>query len=237
MPKPREEAAATVYVDSTIVVEKGPFELVDFVKGGKCYLEQAPNLKLRMLDGKRKGLWTIPFDTPLCGYVEQVDFYKNGKLQMLFASQNKLYLLDRLGRMVRGFPVTLPDNVVLGPAVLDPGNNKEYSFMVLNEDNSVSIYRLTRETPAGGVRIKAPEFVKELPLLKEINGKNYLFLKTVSRLRIYNMSGKEIIIKEKKRIISPDSGITVVKGDEIRVTGADGKNFILDLSSGKSRKE
>ena len=87
------------------------------------------------------------------------------------------------------------------------------------------------------VRIKAPEFVKELPLLKEINGKNYLFLKTVSRLRIYNMSGKEIIIKEKKRIISPDSGITVVKGDEIRVTGADGKNFILDLSSGKSRKE
>ena len=237
MPKPREEAAATVYVDSTIVVEKGPFELVDFVKGGKCYLEQAPNLKLRMLDGKRKGLWTIPFDTPLCGYVEQVDFYKNGKLQMLFASQNKLYLLDRLGRMVRGFPITLPDNVVLGPAVLDPGNNKEYSFMVLNEDNSVAIYRLTRENPAGGVRIKAPEFVKELPSLKEINGKNYLFLKTVSRLRIYNMSGKEIIIKEKKRIISPDSGITVVKGDEIRVAGADGKNFILDLSSGKSRKE
>jgi hypothetical protein len=235
-PKPREDVAAVAYIDSTIVLDKGPFELVDFVKGGKCYLEQAPNLKLRLLDGKRKGVWTIPFDTPICGSVVQVDFFKNNKLQMLFASQNKLYLVDRVGRMVRGFPKTLPDKVVYGPEIFDLSGDKNYSFMVLNEDNSVAIYKLTRDKISGGVKIKAPEFVKELPELVAINGKNYLFLKTVSCLRVYDMKGSEIIIKDKKRMISPDSGIVEIGGDEIKVKGVDGKEFILNLSTGKTKK-
>lgn len=236
-PKPQEKGDMPVYIDSTIVLDKGPFELVDFVKGGKCYLEQAPNLKLRLLDGKRKGVWTISFDTPICGAVVQVDFFRNNKLQMLFASGNRLYLLDRLGRMVRGFPVTLPDKVVLGPKVIDVANDRNYQFMVLNEDNSVAIYALTKDKVSGGVKIKAPEFVKELPELKQINGKNYLFLRTVSHLRIYNMAGKEILIKDKKRMISAQSEIMEMGGDEIKVKGADGKGFILNLSSGKTRKE
>ena len=236
-PKPREDAAAAVaYIDSTIVLDKGPFELVDFVKGGKCYLEQAPNLKLRLLDGKRKGVWTIPFDTPICGSVVQVDFFKNNKLQMLFASQNKLYLVDRVGRMVRGFPKTLPDKVVYGPEVFDLMGDKNYSFMVLNEDNSVAIYQLTKDKVDKGVKIKAPEFVKELPEIVAINGKNYLFLKTVSYLRVYDMKGSEIIIKDKKRMIAPDSEIIEVGGDDIKVKGVDGKDFILNLSTGKTKK-
>ena len=235
-PKPREDVAAVAYIDSTIVLSKGPFELVDFVKGGKCYLEQTPNLKIRMLDGKRKGVWTIPFDTPICGSVVQVDFFKNGKLQMLFASQNKLYLVDRVGRMVRGFPKTLPDNVVYGPEIFDLNGDKNYSFMVLNEDNSIAIYKLTRDKVNDGVKIKAPEFVKELPKIVAVNGKNYLFLKTVSYLRIYDMKGSEVIIKDKKRMISPDSEVIEMGGDEIKVKGIDGKEFTLNLSTGKTKK-
>lgn len=236
-PRPQEKADVPVYIDSTIVLDKGPFELVDFVKGGKCYLEQAPNLKLRLLDGKRKGVWTIPFSTPICGSVVQVDFFKNNKLQMLFASENRLYLLDRLGRMVRGFPVTLPDSVVLGPVLLDLENGKNYRFMVLNADNSIAIYPLTKDNIKESVKIKAPEFVKELPELKVINGKKYLFLRTVSQYRIYDMAGKEIVVKDKKRKISPQSEIMEVGGDQIKVKGTDGKGFILDLLSGKTKKE
>lgn len=235
-PEPVEEIVKGAFVDSTIVVDKGPFELVDFVKGGKCYLEQSANLKLRYLDGKKKGVWTIPFDTPICGSVAQIDYFKNGKLQMLFASENKLYLLDRLGRMVKGFPVTLADNVVYGPEVMDPEKDKSYLAMFLNEDNSISIYRLDKEHKMESVKIKAPEFVKELPRLKVVNGKKYLFLKTVSRLRVYSMLGKEVVIKDKKKAISPESEIILLGGDEIKVKGTDGKEFIFNLLSGKTRK-
>ncbi len=236
LPKPREELVAEIYVDSTIVVDNSSFELKDFTTGGKCYLEQLPNNKLRMLNGKKKGVWTIPFDTPLCGEVEQVDFFKNGKLQMLFISGNKLYLLDRLGRIVRGFPITLPKDVVYGPKVLDINKDKNYSFMVLNEDNTISIYKLGREKAVASVELDTPEFVKELPVIKQIFGKNYLLLKTVQRLRIYNMNGQEVVVNDRKRAISPDSEIEELAGSEIKVNGIDGKEFILDMATGKTKK-
>lgn len=235
-PKPREELALVAYIDSTIVIDNSSFELKDFRTSGKCYLEQLPNDKLRMLDGKRKGVWTIPFEGKLCGAVAQVDFFKNGKLQMLFVSGNRLHLIDRLGRSVKGFPITLPQNVVYGPKVIDIGNDRNYSFIVLNEDNSVAIYRLDRENIGNGIIIKAPEFVKELPRLESINGKKYLFLKTVQRLRIYNTDGREVVVKDKKRAIAPDSEVIALQGSEVKVTGVDGKEFIVDIESGKTKK-
>lgn len=235
-PKPREEPTPVIYVDSTIVIDNSLFELKDFKTGGKCYLEQLPNGKLRMLNGKRKGVWTIPFEGKLCGAVAQVDFFKNGKLQMLLVAGDKLHLIDRLGRSVKGFPITLPQRVVYGPEAIDINNDKNYSFCVLNEDNSIAIYRLDRENIGKGIIINVPEFVKELPVLKSVNGKKYLFLKTVYRLRIYNTDGREVVIKDKKRAIAPDSKVVAVEGSEIKVTGLDGKEFIVDLASGKTKK-
>lgn len=235
--KPKDESVETVvYIDSTIVVDKGPFEVVDFVKGGKQYLEQLPNNKIRLMSGAKKGIWTIPFESPLCGMVGQVDFFKNGKLQMIFASADKLYILDRVGRMVRGFPVTLADSVVLGPKIVDLNGDKNYSFLTLNEDNSVTLYNLGKEKLLKGVKIKAPEFVKELPQIEEINGKKYLFLATAIKMHIYTLDGNEVEVKDKKRVIAPQSEIIWVSGDDVRVTGKDGKEFIVNLVTGKTKK-
>lgn len=235
--RPREESADNViYIDSTIVVGKGPFEIRDHVKGGKQYVEQLPNNKIRLMSDKKKGIWSIPFDTPICGVIDQVDFFNNGKLQMIFISGNKLYLLDRMARMVRGFPVELERSVLLGPGLVEREGGRSYSFFVLNEDNSVSLYELSREKSLKGLHIKAPEFVKELPEIREINGKEYIFLRTVFRTRIYDLAGKEIEVKDKKRVIANDSDVTVVGGDDIKVAAKDGKEFIVNLKTGKTRK-
>ena len=50
------------------------------------------------------------------------------------------------------------------------------------------------------------------------------------------MLGKEVVIKDKKKAISPESEIILLGGDEIKVKGTDGKEFIFNLSSGKTRK-
>ncbi len=236
LPKPREELVRQTYIDSTIVIDNSLFELKDFVKGGKCYLEQIPNNKLRMLDGKKKGLWTIPFETPLCGAVKQIDFFDNNKLQMLFISADRLYLLDRVGRFVNGFPLTLPKRVVYGPELVDIKGDGRYSFMVLNEDNSITVYNLDGRVIKELLTIKSEDFVKELPVLECINGKEYLVLRTVQRMRFYKLDGEEVVVNDKKRAIAPDSGFEVVAGNEIKVMGVDGKEFIVDLVTGKTRK-
>lgn len=234
--KPDGKGDMRFEVDSTIVLPKGPFEVKDVAKRSKAYLEQLPNMRLRYLDGNKKGVWAIPFETPLCGAVEQADLFKNGKLQMVFVSGDKLYALDRLGRFVRGYPVKLPEKVALGPAVLDIKGNREYTVMTLNTDNTLSWYDIKGNRLEGWKDIKAPEFIKELPRFREIGGKRYWVLKTPSRLRIYTSGGKEIMIQDKKKIIDRESAVRPVAGNEVKVKGTDGKEFILDLITGKTKK-
>lgn len=236
-PEPGDEKDrdAAFMIDSTIIISKGPFELKDFTNGGKCYLEQTANNRIRYMDGKKKAVWAIPFDTPICGRVEQADLYKNGKLQMIFVSGKKLYALDRLGRYVKGYPVTLSKEVVYGPRLFDPDGDLNYSLMVLNEDNSISRYRMNGEKPADWNDIKTEEFVKELPDLIRTGERNYWVVRTVTQTRIYSENGREITGKDKKKRISRESPL-VAEGGRLRFTGDDGKEYLLDLENGKIKK-
>ena len=230
-----EDDGAFIVADSTIKVENGIFELKDFISGGKCYLEQSENLNLRYMDGKKRGLWTIPFKEPLCGRVEQIDFYNNGKLQMLFATGDKLYLLDRLGRIVTGFPVEFKTPVVLGPKVIREYGGV-YTAAVIDVNNTIALYSVTGNRLQEPVEIRCGEFVNELPDILSIEGEEYLFVKTISQTKIYTMQGFEITGREKRRKIARESKIEVSDNSEIEYTGTDGKRYIMDLNTGRSRK-
>lgn len=221
-----------VVTDSTIRVDNSEFELKDFTTGGKCYLQQSNNLSLRYLNGNRKALWTIPFSKPLCGMVEQVDFYSNNKLQMLMATSEELFLIDRLGRFVKGFPVKLHKPAVLGPKIFDAGSGKT-GFIMLDEDNTVSIYVLKQNELAQPVEIRHGEFVREIPDVIKVGQDNYIVVRCVSQAKIYSVNGTQITGKEKKRRIAPDSELAVVDGG-IEYTGTDKKVYIIDLQTGKS---
>ena len=41
---------------------------------------QNANLYLCLNDENGKGVWGVPFKQPLCGYVESIDYYGNGKI-------------------------------------------------------------------------------------------------------------------------------------------------------------
>lgn len=231
-----EDGEVIFRVDSTIHVNKGPFKLYDVNLKSDVYLEQLPNMFLRYQDAKKKGIWAVPFESPLCGMVEQIDLYKNGRLQMLFASGNKLYLLDRTARYVRGFPAKLNKEVVLGPKVIDINNSKEYSVLVLNSDNSISWYDIYGKPMKNWKDIKAPEFVKELPELKKLGGKRYWILRAPSQMYIYSLNGDMVSLADKKKKISRESGVEYVGENVVKVMCTDEKFYLLDLVSGKLKK-
>ena len=91
----------------------------------------------------------------------------NKKIQFLFAAGSKLYLLDRLGHWVNGFPVELGKPVLLGPDAYDFTGAGGYTVMVLHKDNTLERYNLHGQKPEGWKGIKAPETVKNLPELLE----------------------------------------------------------------------
>lgn len=234
--KPKGEVGQPVgwELDTVIVVPKGPFALVNFKNGEREYLEQLPNRWLSLKDKEMKGIWSVPFNTPLAGYVMQIDFLENGKLQMLFASGRHLYLLDRSGRYVHPSPIKLRDSIVLGPKLYKrPGDSQE-SIMVLHSDNTLSLYDKYGKPSPLWSDISVEETIKEFPELIKIGGSNYLVLRTQLYTRIYSINGNPVSSAlTGKRSLSYDTPIIEVGGSIVKIRTIDGKEIILNLETGK----
>ena len=73
----------------------------------------------------------------------QVDYFRNGKLQLLFSTRNELYLIDRNGNFVEKYPVKLRSPATCGLSVFDYDNNRDYRLFIACEDKH--IYAYTKE--------------------------------------------------------------------------------------------
>lgn len=223
--------------DNTIVeVFRGPFIVKDFRDGSTNYLEQRDNNYLRLLNSSKKGVWTVPFDTPLCGFVEQIDYLKNNKLQMLFCSGDKLYLLDRLGRKVGKFPISLGREILLGPNVYDFRGTKDYVVVVLHTDNAIAMYNLDGTPYSGWREISLQEKVVTLPEMLTVGNERYWVVRTSYQTLIYNSEGNLVAEFTKKRKLRKDTVVEVVSSKEVAVTTFEGREMILNLQNGSFRK-
>ena len=237
LPVPGNQAQANAVVeDVPVTVPQGPFPVKNFIDGSTNYLEQLDNNNLRLLGRSRNPVWTVKFDRPLCGTVRQIDYLKNDKLQMLFGAGNKVYLLDRLGRMVRDFPVTLDKEILLGPDVYDFKGSKDYTMMILHTDNTAAQYDLSGKRPGGWNDISLSERIMSLPECLEVGGKTYWVVRTSYQTLIYDAHGTLCADFTKKRKLKKDTSVEPVSSHEVKVALIDGKDMILDLADGSFRK-
>ena len=225
-----------VVEDVPVTIPQGPFPVRNFIDGSTNYLEQLKNYNLRLLGRSHNPVWTVKFDKPLCGTVRQIDYLKNDKLQMIFGAGNKVYLLDRLGRRVSDFPVTLGKDILLGPDIYDFKGTKDYIMMVLHTDNTVVQYDLAGKRCSGWSDIQLSERIMSLPECLEVGGKTYWVVRTSYQTLIYDSHGTLCADFTKKRKLKKDTSVEPVSSHEVAVTVADGKEMILDLSDGSFRK-
>ena len=216
--------------DTTVVIPTGPFPVLNGDTGKTNSFYQNANLYLCLNDENGKGVWGVPFKEPICGYVESIDYYANGKIQFLFAAGRSLYLLDRLGRFVKGFPADLGKPVLLGPKAYDFTGAKGYTVMVLHKDNSLEMYNLHGQKPSGWKGIQAPETVKALPELLEVKDKKYWVVRTSIRTLVYGFDGGDPLTRDEGgKMIRPDSEITPNARGGITVECYDGKTRDVKL--------
>ena len=175
-----------------VEIPAGPFEVLNCGTGKANLFYQAPNLSLCLKDKESgKGLWGVSFDQPICGAVGSIDYFANGKLQFLFAAGSRLYLIDRLGRFVSGFPVELGKEVLLGPAVYDFSGAKGYTVLVLHRDNTLGMYDLHGVQPSSWKGIACEDTILSLPVLAKADGKRVWVVRTAGGERIYDFWGGE----------------------------------------------
>ena len=218
-----------VVADAVVEVPQGPFEVKNSATGGTNLLAQQSNYYLSFKEMDGKGIWSVPFTGPLCGAVESIDYYANGKLQFLFASGSKLYLLDRLGRFVSGFPSELGKEVLLGPAAYDFTGAKGYTVMVLHTDNTIGMYNIHGAKPDSWKGIASDEKIIALPELVTVGGSRYWAVRTAVQTQIFPFDGGEPVYRQEgAKSIRRDSSLEV-DGKSLKVTCNDGKTRNIKL--------
>ncbi len=86
-------------------------------------------------------LWGDSIRDKIVSEIYQMDYYKNAKLQYLFATKSKIHLLDRNGDYVENYPVTMKEGVVLEHlSVIDYDNSGRYRIMAVSTLGDIYLY-------------------------------------------------------------------------------------------------
>ena len=137
----RDKEPQTIWqsrLDSTII---GKPALVDNHNTGEKEILVQDNLNnLYLLNSMGRVLWKRPLEGPIKGEIIQIDFFRNNKLQYLFNTANRLYLIDRNGNHVANYPINLPALATNGLTVFDYEKNKEYRIFIALADNRIYLF-------------------------------------------------------------------------------------------------
>jgi len=216
--------------DTTVAIPEGPFRVKNSGTGrmNLFYQNQHGAICLQEEDGK--GIWGVPFKGRICGTAQTVDYYANGKLQILFGSGSSVYLIDRLGHYVNGFPIDLGKEILVGPDVYDFNGARAYNIMVLHKDNTIEMYNLKGKKPSSWTTITAPETIKGLPERLEVGGKTFWVVRTSIQTLIYPFGGgNALTVFKGDQMIRPDSEITVADANSVSVSCYDGHTRTVRL--------
>ena len=216
--------------DTVVIVPQGPFKVKNSGTGQMNLFYQNQHGALCLQEEGGKGLWGVPFKGKLCGTAQNLDYYANGKLQFIFGSGSAIYVIDRLGRFVNGFPLDLGKDILIGPDVYDFNGTKAYNIMVLHKDNTIEMYNLKGKRPSSWKTITAPETIKGLPERVVVGGNTFWVVRTSVQTLIYPFGGGAALTSFKgDQMIRPDSEVEVLDGSSVRVSCYDGKERAVKL--------
>ena len=140
----------------------------------KMIVVQNDDHKVFAINSKGEELWNLQLNSRILGEITSIDAYKNNKYQCLFNTENQLYLIDRNGKYVDGFPKLLPSNTRVGHSLFDYNNTKKYRILIVGEDNK--IYNLDKN----GKKVKGWKYeknsnrIKQTPEYFRIGNKDYI---------------------------------------------------------------
>ncbi len=192
---------------------------------------------LYLLNAEGRILWKAPLEGQIFGEPAQVDLLRNGKLQYVFVTKNKLYAIDRNGNNVGGFPVRLPTPTQSPLAVFDYEGTRDYRFVVSCE-KKVYMYDRTGRPVTG---FQSPSL--ETPVTHpwrwfSSKGKDYIVGSDAHRLYFLNRRGEERFSTQQSIARAQGAALAVEFGNAPRVVtvNEEGELCIVSIPSGEVRR-
>lgn len=189
---------------------------------------------LYLISNSGKVLWKKQLHGPILGQISQIDMYKNGRLQLAFATPHRVYVLDRNGKEVDPFPLKFNDDITQPLAVFDYDNNKKYRLIITQGNR---IYMVDgRGKSVKGFNFKGTEKnLVHAPQHIRIGNKDYLLFQTEDKIYIQDRVGKTRVTPKNQYQYS-DTGIYEFENKFITTT-KDGILVTIDQSGNTASRD
>lgn len=144
---------------------------------------------LYLISNSGKILWRKQLDGKILGEIEQIDMYKNGRLQLAFATSNRLYVVDRNGNDVNPFPLKFRDDITQPLSVFDYDNNRNFRLLVTQGENLL-MYDAKGKMVKGFNYKSNKKSLSSQPKHFRVSSKDYIVFKTDNKLQVINRRGQ-----------------------------------------------
>jgi len=180
---------------------------------------------LYLISNSGKILWKKQLEGPVLGTIEQIDIFKNGRLQLLFATPHKVYLIDRNGKDVAPFPGNFNDVITQPLSVFNYDKDKNYRLLVTQGKNILMYDKNLKEVKGFNFKSANSTIINQ-PQHFRISGKDYIVFKTLDNIYILDRTGKTRLNPKTTSSFSNES--IYVYNDKFTTTTIDGNLVLID---------
>lgn len=90
------------------------------------------------LDPKQNAIWSEKLSGKILDGVFPIDYYKNGKIQYLFATSSQVHLIDRTGSYIPGYPKSLPKGATIDHVnLIDYDRSRNYRVAITDTNGNI----------------------------------------------------------------------------------------------------
>jgi hypothetical protein len=193
----REESTTEWETLLDTVASIKPFFFTNHITGAKEIFIQDIKNNTYLINAAGRVLWKVPLNERIIGNIYMIDYFRNGKYQLLFSGRNYIHLLDRNGNNVERYPVKLRSPAANSLAMFDYDNNLNYRLFIAGEDKMIYSYDKTGNVIKGWKPYRTTGYVKAEINYFKISGKDYIVAADENSIYFLDRSGnKRINLKE-----------------------------------------
>ncbi len=198
----------------------GPFLVDDHQTKSKNVLVFDELNTMYLVNSDGSILWDRKVDSKPISDVFEVDFFKNSKLQYLFNTGNFIYLVDRKGRNVKGYPKKLHKKATNGIVVFDYLKNKDYRLLLAQSDKKIYNYSIAGKEIKGWKQPKMQNIIVAPVERLLANKKDYIIITDIeNEIKIVDRKGR--------RRIKVSNNLKKAKNSKYYVNRTNSKGIII----------
>ncbi|MBW6501552.1 MAG: hypothetical protein K0B05_09185 [Bacteroidales bacterium] len=201
-----------------------PFFFTNHNTGAREIFVQDLKGNAYLINSAGRVLWKVPLQERINGNVFMIDYYRNGKYQLLFSGRNYLHLLDRNGNYVERYPVRLRSPATSPPALFDYDNNRDYRLLIAGEDRLIYSYDKTGSVVKGWKPFKTTGPVTSEISFFRVSGKDYLVAADDRSIYFLDRTGN---IR-----LRPREEVTKAAGSSVRLNPGTGASIVCSAPDG-----